>query len=74
VSALDQVATPLAALLWLQVVSAICILLAAPVIGWWAFRTRRKHVEDFERRRDEIRRGARRAPKSFTLHRKDDVA
>jgi hypothetical protein len=47
---LDQIATPLAALLWLEVGSAVCVLLVAPVIGWWMLRTRRKHAEDFERR------------------------
>jgi hypothetical protein len=53
-TALDQIPTPLAALLWLETVSAVCVLLVAPVIGWWTLRTRRKHAEDFERRHAEI--------------------
>jgi hypothetical protein len=55
-TALDQITTPLAALLWLEAVGVVCALLAAPVIGWREIRVRRKHVEDFGRRRDEIRR------------------
>lgn len=81
----EQLALPAEILLWLGVVAAVVAGLALILFAIWFvpvfIRTQReaeqRHADfrrEFEETRESIRRGARRAPKRFTLHDRGDAA